>query len=442
MGDSSHQHANHDQAPAHLTQQPIWALLAGNFISGLGNNFAMLAIPWFVLATGGSASQTGLTVAVGTVPYVLVGIFGGVIVDRVGPKRTAIISDLFSGISVALIPLLHATIGLEFWQLLVLVFLGALLDGPGQTARLALFPDLIHRSGTNQERANTWFSLTIRISEVLGAPLAGILIAALGPTALLWMNAVSFALAAGITLVAIPDIRATHAATVQAGQSGRGAALRTYIHEVREGFRYLLGNRLLFALVMAGSLGTLLAEPIYGVILPVYANEVLGSAAQLGFIFGALGAGSIVGNLLYLAIANRVPRGAILIGGFTIRALCFAVFLTMPSGWTIALAVFIGAVALEPGNPLMMSIFQEQIPASMRGRVFGARSAIRAVAFPIGLVVYGGLLSGIGIKPTLVLFVALNALVPLTMLAMPIIRNIPKPDSTPQVVSSATGGKV
>lgn len=439
MGDSPPQHAERDQVSEHPIRRPIWALLVGNFVSGLGNNFAMLAIPWFVLATGGSASQTGLTVAVGTVPYVLVGIFGGVIVDRVGPKRTAIVSDIFSGLSVALIPLLHATTGLAFWQLLILVFLGALLDGPGRTARMALFPDLIHRSGMNQERANTWFTLTTRVSEVLGAPLAGLLLAALGPTTLLWMNAVSFAIAAGITQVAIPDIRAERTTAEPAVATGRIAPLRTYIHDVREGFRFLLGNRLLFALVAAGSLGTLLAEPIYGVILPVYANEVLGSAAQLGFIFGALGAGSIAGNVLYLAIANRIPRGAILIGGFTIRALCFAVFLTMPSWWVIALAIFIGAVALEPCNPLTMSIFQEQVPPAMRGRVFGARSAIAAAAFPIGLIVYGGLLSGIGIEPTLVLFVAVNALVPLTMLAMPTLRTIPKPDPVSQVVSASEG---
>jgi MFS family permease len=273
----------------------------------LGNTFSMLAIPWFVLATGGSASQTGLTVAVGTVPYILVGIFGGVIVDRVGPKRTAIVSDLCSGLSVAMIPLLHATIGLEFWQLLVLVFLGALLDGPGNTARLALFPDLIHRSGIDQERANTWFTLTVRIAGVLGAPLAGVLIAALGSTTLLWMNAGSFALAAVITLVAIPDIRVIQAAVPSNTAGGRAAPVRTYLRDVRDGFRFLFNHRLLFAMVATSSLGTLLAEPIYGVILPVYANEVLGGAAQLGFIFGALGAGSIVGNVLYLGHCQSFP---------------------------------------------------------------------------------------------------------------------------------------
>ncbi|MGB3329658.1 MAG: MFS transporter, partial [Thermomicrobiales bacterium] len=363
---------------------------------------------------------------------IVVGIFGGAIVDRVGPKRAAIVSDVFSGVSVALIPLLHATIGLAFWQLLVLVFLGAFLDGPGSTARQALYPDLIQHSAMDPERANTWFTLTGRISGVLGAPLAGLLIAATGATTLLWLNAASFAIAAIITAVAIPDIRPQ----VQAILPGDGSPLRAYLRDVRDGFRLLLGNQLLLALVASMTLGSLLAEPIYGVILPVYANEVLGSAAQLGFIFGALGAGSIVGNLLYLAIVNRMPRGAILIGGFLVRAACFTVFLTMPPWWAIAIAIFVGAVALEPCNPLTMSIFQEQVPPGMRGRVFGARNAIAACAFPLGLMLYGGLLSGVGIERTLTIFVALNVLVPLAMLLQPRLRQIARTQPSPRVLAT------
>ena len=422
-----------DAAPDTLAQRPIWALLAGNLISGLGNTFSALAIPWFVLATGGSASETALTVAVGTIPYVLVGILGGAIVDRVGPKRAAVVSDCFSGVATALIPLLHATVGLTFWQLLVLVFLGAFLDGPGSTARQALYPDLIHRAGMHADRANTWFALTTRIAGVLGAPLAGVLIAATGATTLLWLNAASFAIAAAITQLAIPDIRTALAAD-PAGE--RVAPLRAYLHDVRDGFRLLLGNRLLLALMASMTLGTVLAEPIYGVILPVYANEVLGSAAQLGLIFGALGAGSIVGNVLFLGIANRLSRGAILIGGFAVRAACFGVFLTMPPWWAIALAIFIGAVALEPCNPMVMSIFQEEVPAGMRGRVFGAQRAVAACAFPLGLMLYGWLLSGIGVERTLLLFVGLNVLVPLAMIAQPHLRHIAKPLPAPVITAT------
>ena len=68
-------------------------------------------------------------------PTVLGALLGGAPLDRLGRKRASVLADLASGASVAAIPLLYHTVGLAFWQLLVLVFLGALLDAPGNTAR-------------------------------------------------------------------------------------------------------------------------------------------------------------------------------------------------------------------------------------------------------------------------------------------------------------------
>src|SRR6266508_4583462 len=116
---------------------PIYSLFTANAISLVGNVLSAIAIPWFVLQTTGSATQTGITGFFTVLPVVLAGFFGGTLVDRLGYKRTSIISDLASGVTTTLIPLLYFTIGLEFWQLMVLVFLGALLDAPGSTARSA-----------------------------------------------------------------------------------------------------------------------------------------------------------------------------------------------------------------------------------------------------------------------------------------------------------------
>src|SRR5437868_3420409 len=113
---------------------------------------AFIAIPWFVLQTTGSASKTGLTAAVTALPAVISAFFGGVIVDRIGYRRTSVLADLASGTAVALIPLLSATTGLAFWQLLVLVFIGNLLDAPGATSRLALSPDLAELAGVSLDR--------------------------------------------------------------------------------------------------------------------------------------------------------------------------------------------------------------------------------------------------------------------------------------------------
>ena len=272
------------------THRPVIALLVANTISQIGNTFSVLAIPWFVLATTGSASQTGITVAVGVFPAVLVGIFGGAVIDRLGYRTSSVISDIASGLTTLLIPILYLTVGLAFWQLLVLVFIGAILDGPGQTARLAIFPDLVSRTSMSLDRANALYSTTRRIAGLLGPPLAGVLIAAIGPANLLWVNAATFAVSAAIVGLLLPRVQATVPVTSGGGLAG-------YLRDVRDGFRFLYGRRVLFWMITAFSLGGLVAEPLYAVILPVYASEVFGSADPLGFIFAALGAGSLVGNL-------------------------------------------------------------------------------------------------------------------------------------------------
>ena len=85
---------------------PLYALLAANGISTVGNMLTLLAIPWFVLQTTGSAAKTGLTGAFAVLPLALAAFFGGALVDRVGFKRLSVAADLASGLTVASIALL------------------------------------------------------------------------------------------------------------------------------------------------------------------------------------------------------------------------------------------------------------------------------------------------------------------------------------------------
>ncbi|MDQ3653929.1 MAG: MFS transporter, partial [Chloroflexota bacterium] len=321
-------------------RRPITGLLAANTISQIGNEFSYLAIPWFVLATTGSASQTGITVAVGFIPMILVGVFGGAVVDRLGYKTSSLVSDILSGVSVLMIPLLHQTVGIEFWQLLALVFLGAILDGPGRTARMALFPELVHRAGLDLDRSNAGYQTTQRAAELLTPPLAGVLIAVIGASNLLWLNAMSFLISTLIIARLVPAIALSATRAPIGGLHG-------YLGEVRAGFQFVFGKPVLVWMTLSFAVGSLVAEPLYAVILPVYANQEWGSAVQLGFIFSALGAGSLIGNGVYVALNHRVSRGQLLIGGFAIRAVAFSVMIAMPEWWAVAIAVFIGAVALE-----------------------------------------------------------------------------------------------
>jgi len=80
----------------------------------VGNTFAALAIPWFVLQTTGSASKTGITGFFTILPVVLAGFLGGALVDRLGYKRSSILADVASCIPVALIPCCTSPLGSSF----------------------------------------------------------------------------------------------------------------------------------------------------------------------------------------------------------------------------------------------------------------------------------------------------------------------------------------
>ena len=129
-----------------MSRIPLVTLLASNALSITGNVMTQVAVPWFVLQTTGSPARTGIAGFFQFLPVVIAGFFGGTLVDRLGYRRTSVFSDVASGATVAAIPLLFATVGLEFWQLLSLVFLGALLDSPGETARSALVPEAAERA--------------------------------------------------------------------------------------------------------------------------------------------------------------------------------------------------------------------------------------------------------------------------------------------------------
>ena len=98
----------------------LFALMAAVTIGQIGRQLSVIAIPWFVLETTGSAARTGVVAAAVLLPGFVVGIFGGVLVDRLGYRRVSIVSDLVCAVATMLIPMLYATAGLSFAMLLAI----------------------------------------------------------------------------------------------------------------------------------------------------------------------------------------------------------------------------------------------------------------------------------------------------------------------------------
>jgi MFS family permease len=180
------------------------SLVAAHAISQTGNVVTAFAVPFYVLGLGGSGVEVGLAAAFATAPVIIGGPLGGVVVDRVGHRRAAIVADLVSGASVLAMPVLALTVGLPFGALLALVFVGGLLDSPGQTARRVMLPGLTARAGVRIERSVGLIDGSERLAKLVGASIAGLLVAAVGPVASLFVNAATFAVSAALTWALVP----------------------------------------------------------------------------------------------------------------------------------------------------------------------------------------------------------------------------------------------
>ena len=175
-------------------------LLAAEAVSLFATRVSMVALPWFVLVTTGSAALTGLVAFAEMLPYVLVGGLGGPFVDRAGARRLAIAADVVSALLVGLVPLLHAVDLLGFPGLLALVAAAGAARGLGDSAKRVLVPGAAALSGTPIERATGWQDGVNRLATLLGGPAGGLLIAAVDVTAALAVDAATFAAAAAVML--------------------------------------------------------------------------------------------------------------------------------------------------------------------------------------------------------------------------------------------------
>ncbi len=368
---------------------PLYALYVADAISLAGNAVAQLAIPWFVLTTTGSATLTGLAVFFNFLPVVLSAFLGGVVVDRLGFRVASIVADLASSLAVAAIPLLYATVGLELWELMALVFLGALLDAPGATARAALLPDLVELAGLPMERASGIRGAIQQGAQLLGAPLGGVLVAAFGATAALWIDAASFLVSAALVALLVPAARA-----VEGEVRGR------FFDELAEGLRFIWERRLVRALVAMVLLTNLLEAP-GSVVLTVFAREQYDSATALGLMLGVLGGAALAGALVYSAVGHRLPRRRTFLGCFAFVPTGYLALATLPSLPAALVALAVMGLAAGPINPLLFTVMTEVVPTQLRGRAFGAIRAGAWASIPLGILLGSLLVAAVGVAATL-----------------------------------------
>lgn len=337
----------------------------------------MFALPWFVLETTESAAQTALVAATQMAAFLLAAIAGGVVVDRFGPKVLSVVSDVASGLSIAAIPVLMHTVGLVLWQVLVLAFLGAILDSPGGNARYGIITDLIDLTGWSSERVYSAFASADGIARIGGPILAGGLIAWIGAVNALWIDAASFAISALVILVLVP--LTTRPELPDA----------SFLGDVRAGWQYLRSRALLVRFFTLIVLVNLTAVPLAAVVIPKIAHDHYGSSRIGGIMLAADGVGVIVGGIIFGLLGRRLtPYRSMLVA----LILLFLSLLTLSGLFPVTISIAalaltgLGFGVMVPNN---QTVFRRITDVEFRGRLLGLRDAVVGVSSPMMVVIVG-----------------------------------------------------
>jgi MFS family permease len=263
----------------------------------------------------------------------------------------------------------------------------------------------------------------------VGPPLAGVLIGLVGATAVLWIDAATFAVSALAVGLGVPARLGRQHAAASAEADLNAAEVGGTVAQLRAGAVFVWRNALLRILILTVAFTNLVDAP-FGVALAVYVRDLLGRPEALGLLFAAHGGCAVAGALAYGAFGHRLPRRPTYAAAFLVVALSFGLLAATPTFPIAMLAMALTGAAAGPINPILMTVLQEEVPARMRGRVFGAVRAIALSAMPVGVLAGSALIEAAGTGPTFAAAAAGYLIAGVFLALAPALRRMNRPFAT------------
>lgn len=404
-----------------LQRRDFRLLWIGQAISSLGDQFALVALPWLALILTGSAVALGTVLALMAIPRAALMLVGGVYVDRLSPRRVMFLSNAVRLVSVTTLALvvLAGDAGLPMLYVFALVF--GVADAFFFPAQQAILPALVEPDEI--PAANALAQGTTHLTIFVGPAIAGVIIAALGTAGshpsltgigvALLVDALSFV----ISLVSLAVIR---------GGSDRAPAGEPIVDALRAGLTFVWSwPSLRLVVLFAMGINLLIVGPL-NVGLPMIAYSRLPEgAAAYGSIVSAMGGGALLG-MVAIAVLPR-PRGTwlgplvmavILLMGIGLAALSF-VDTTLEAFVVTALVGF----GMGYANLTMITWAQQRIPKALMGRVFSLILLGSVALVPVSQVVAGALVT-VSLSGMLLAAGTVLALLTLGAATMPAVRTM------------------
>ncbi|WP_199512882.1 MFS transporter [Nucisporomicrobium flavum] len=367
----------------------LLALFTAKLLSTFGSWLTILALPWFVLITTGSPVKMSLVLTAEFVGVVALGLPSGKLIARLGARRTMLIGDAARGPLMASIPLLHLAGGLSLPVLLAVSFGLGVFTTPYVSSQRLILPELLGPvRGTDERllgRANSLIDGATRFAALAGPAVGGVLIALLGPSEVLWIDAATYLVSFIIVLVFVRP------------RAGRPATSERTTPASGSGFRDVLGDPALRLLGAALALVTL-AVPAVFLCLPVLVlNNLGGDPRTLGLLTATNGAGLALGSLVAITALSRMGIAALTTAAALLALPLWLLLAQRPV--IVAIGLFLTGLATPILAATLITRFTLRTAPDRRPHVLAAVTTTENLAGFVASVSVGPALQFAGTRP-------------------------------------------
>ncbi|MFJ2178193.1 MFS transporter [Streptomyces sp. NPDC087851] len=382
---------------------PAWRggfgrLWSAAVVSRFGDALRTAALPLLAASLTDNPLLIASVTACGYLPWLLFGLLGGALADRVDQRRAMWGVDLARGVLMAAfagaVALGHASIAL----LLALAFLLTTLQTLFDNAASALLPSLVARPAlaaanarlmTGQQMANAF----------LAAPLVPVLLL-VGVAAPHAANALTY----GVAALLIASLRI---AAPERPPRASGSTLRT---EIAEGIRFLVADRTLRGLCLATTLCNIAMGGLIATLVLHVTGWLGGGDRAYALTLTAFGAGSVAGGLLAGRIAERIGRVRAMFLAGSVQIGCLVALGSVREIWAPALCLAVFGAMTMVWNVSQTTLTQERSPQEMLGRISSAFRTLALAGAPLGALLAGAAAAGWGLNTPALLAAGLFAL--------------------------------
>ncbi|MEU8888333.1 MFS transporter [Streptomyces sp. NPDC048442] len=382
---------------------PAWRggfgrLWSAAVVSKFGDSLRGAAMPLLAASLTSDPVLVSLVTACGFLPWLLFGLLGGAVADRVDQRRAMWTVDLLRGVLMAAFAVAvargHASIALLVVVAFALTTLQTLFDN----AATALLPSLVPAPtlGTANARLMT------------GQMIAGTFLAApLVPVLLIWGTSVPYAADAVTYVLAAVLIASLRTAAPEREPREAGATLRG---DIKEGLKTLWADRPLRGLCISAAL----CNVGVGALIAMLVLHLTGwlDAGHTGYVVAltAYGVGSVIGGLVAGRLARVLGRIRCVFLAGIVQSGCLLAMGLVRELWVtvVALALF-GLMGLV-WNANEVTLMQERAPAKMLGRISAASRTLGAAGAPLGALLGGLVASAWGLNTPMLMAAGLFVL--------------------------------